>query len=317
MIQQVSLKGKLVGLSKTAAVNALQTNKQTNKQTNNRALDTTRNLWHSQSWNLVDWWLAEMIQTDALVTGIEQSGPFVQVVLTTPAIALGLSPGHFVLADLGGYLRTPLFPAHIAAEGFDLLVPPAHPAATLRPGDEINLIGPLGQGFEVPTTARRLLLVAGTTHLPVLLPLTQSRNRVFRKKPGFLSSNIALLLSAPTATALYPISHLSPALEIHIVTADGSAGHHGSAIDLFPDLVRWADCLCIAPLHPDDPATYAALAEIVREVRLEPCRHFAQALVVPPMACGLGACQGCAVQTTRGTKLACTNGPVFDLLELR
>ena len=255
-----------------------------------------------------------MVQTDALVTDMETSGPFVRVVLTTPAIALGLSPGRFVLADLGGYLRTPLFPARIEAEGFDMLVPPAHPAATLRPGDEVNLIGPLGQGFEVPTTARRLLLVAGTTHLPVLLPLTQSRNRVFRKKPGF---SIALLLSAPTSTALYPISHLPPALEVHVVTADGSAGHHGSALDLLPDLVRWADCVCIAPLHPDDPATYPALAEIVREVRLEPGHHFAQALVVPPMACGVGACQGCAVQTTRGTKLACTDGPVFDLLELR
>jgi dihydroorotate dehydrogenase electron transfer subunit len=258
-----------------------------------------------------------MVQTDALVTGVEQSGPFVRVVLTTPAIALGLSPGRFVLADLGGYLRTPLFPARIAAGGFDLLVPPAHPAAALRPGDEVNLIGPLGQGFEVPTAARRLLLVAGTTHLPVLLPLTQPRNRVFSGKPGFFSSSIALLLSAPTATALYPISHLPPALEVHVVTADGSAGHHGSARDLFPDLVRWADCVCIVPLHPDDPATYPALAEIVREVRLEPGHHFAQALVVPPMACGVGACQGCAVQTARSTKLACTDGPVFDLLELR
>ena len=252
-----------------------------------------------------------MIQTDALVTDVEQIAPFVRVTLTAPAIALGLAPGRFVLADLGGYLRTPLFPARIAAEGFDLLVPPAHPAATLRPGDEVNLIGPLGQGFEVPTAARRLLLVAGTTHLPVLLPLTQPRNH------GFSSSSIALLLSAPTATALYPISHLSPALEVHVVTADGSAGHQGSALDLFPDLVRWADCLCIAPLHPDDPATYPALAEIVREVRLEPGHHFAQALVVPPMACGLGACQGCAVQTARGTKQACTDGPVFNLLELR
>ena len=255
--------------------------------------------------------MVQMVQTDTLVTDVETGCPFVRVTLTAPAIALGLAPGRFVLADLGGYLRTPLFPARMEAEGFDLLVPPAHPAATLRPGDEVNLIGPLGQGFEVPTAARRLLLVASTIHLPVLLPLTQPRNH------GFFSSSIALLLSAPTATALYPISHLSPALEVHVVTADGSAGHQGSALDLFPDLVRWADCLCIAPLHPDDPATYPALAEIVREVRLDPGHHFAQALVVPPMACGVGACQGCAVQTARGTKLACTDGPVFDLLELQ
>jgi NAD(P)H-flavin reductase len=165
-----------------------------------------------------------------------------------------------------------------------------------------------------------LLLVADTAHLPVLLPLT-------RQKPsetGFLGKNpvslsVALLLSAPTAAELYPIRLLPPALEVHVVTADGSAGHHGSVLELFPDLVRWAGCICIAA----DPAIYPGLAEIVREVRIGPGHRFAQALVVPPnafrraMACGVGACQGCAVEVARGTKLACTDGPVFNLLELR
>ncbi len=257
-----------------------------------------------------------MIQINALITDVETSSPFVQVVLTAPAIALGLAPGRFALADLGDYLRTPLFPAHIEADGFDVLVLPGHPAATLRPGDEVNLIGPLGRGYEVPKTASRLLLVADTVHLPVLLPLTQPRNRVFQKKPGF-SSSIALLLSAPTAAELYPIRLLPPALEVHVITADGSAGHQGSALDLFPNLVRWADCICIAPLQQATPAAHLALAEIVREVRVRPAKRFAQVMVVPPMACGVGACQGCAVPVARGTKLACTDGPVFDLLELR
>ena len=55
--------------------------------------------------------------------------------------------------------------------------------------------------------------------------------------------------------------------------------------------------------------------EIVRQVRVMPGRRFAQALVTPPMACGVGACQGCAVEMRRGIRLACTDGPVFDLLE--
>ncbi len=258
-----------------------------------------------------------MVQTDALITDVEQGGPFTRVTLSVPDIAGRLAPGRFVLADLGGYLRTPLFPARIEAKGFDVLVPPGHPAAALQPGARVDLIGPLGHGFEVPTEIRRLLLVADTAYLPVLLPLTRPRNQVFRKKPGF-SSSIALLLSAPTAAELYPIRHLPPALEVHVVTADGSAGHQGSPLDLFPDLVRWADCVCIA----SDPTTYPALAETVREVRMLPPlaggdRGGVQALVMPPLACGVGACQGCAVQVARGTKLACTDGPVFDLLELR
>lgn len=254
-----------------------------------------------------------MVQTEALVTEMGESGPFTRVILSVPEIARQLSPGRFVLAHLGGYLRTPLFPARLEDEAFEALIPADHPAAALRPEATVDLIGPLGHGFEVPTTARRLLLVADTPYLPVLLPLTG-------QKPGFSAGeaaesgfSVALLLSAPTATQLPPLWLLPPALEVHLVTADGSVGHHGSPLDLFPDLVRWADCTCIT----SDVATYPALAQIVREVRVRPGHRFAQALVVPPMACGVGACQGCAVLAARGTRLACTDGPVFDLLELR
>ena len=247
-----------------------------------------------------------MVQTDALVTDAVENGPFVRVTLFAPALGPALAPGRFVLAALGEYLRTPLFPAYLDVPGpeagaFDVLVPPNHPAAVLRPGAKADLIGPLGQGFQVPKTTRRLLLVASTDHLPVLLPLTSQ------------SSSVALLISAFTATELYPIRLLPPALEIHVATADGSAGQQGSVLDLFPDLVGWADLVCIAA----DPAIYPALADVVREVRVGPGHGFAQALIAPPMVCGVGACQGCAVPVARGTKLACIDGPVFDLLELQ
>ncbi len=252
-----------------------------------------------------------MIQTDALVTTVEQTGPFTRVALAAPTITAGLAAGRFVLAALDGYLRSLVFPARINGDSFETLVPPDHPAAALQPGNNVNLTGPLGQGFALSAPVSRLLLVADTAHLPVLLPLTQPRKQDsslrLREKPGF---STALLLSAPNAAELYPIRLLPPALEIHLAAADGSV------LDLFPELARWADCICIAT----DPALYPALAEIVREVRLRPDAHFAQALVAPPqytITCGVGACQGCGVPVARGVKLACTGGPVFDLLELR
>ncbi len=249
-----------------------------------------------------------MKQTDVLITDIGKNGPFVNATFASPTLQPGLGAGRFVLADLGGYLRTPLFPSRIENKGFDVLVPPDHPAAALRAGAKVNLIGPLGRGFQVPEIAHRLLLVADTDHLPVLLPLVQPKPGP-PEKPSF---SIALLLTAPTAAELYPIQLLPSALEVHVVTADGSAGRKGPMSDLFRDLVRWADCVCIASV----PTIYPALAEIVRETRVGPARRFAQALIVPTMACGVGACQGCAVKVARGTKLACTDGPVFDLLEL-
>jgi dihydroorotate dehydrogenase electron transfer subunit len=255
-----------------------------------------------------------MIRTDAPITDIEESGPFIRLVLSAPEIIPNLAPGRFALADLGEATRTPLFPAGLEvgpeASLFEVLVLPNHPAAALRLESTMNLIGPLGRGFEVPPTARHLLLVADTAHLPALLSLTRPRDWVPSGEPGL---SIALLLSAVTVTRLYPVQLLPPALEVHVATADGSAGHHGSGLELFPDLARWADCICVA----DDPATYPALAKVVRDVRIGPPPRLAQALVVPPMACGVGACQGCAVETAHGFKLACTDGPVFDLMELR
>jgi NAD(P)H-flavin reductase len=244
-----------------------------------------------------------MLQANALVTDVEQCPPFVRVVFSAPVIADGLSPGRFVLADLGSYLRTPLFPACLDGETFWALILPDHPAAALQSETSVDLVGPLGRGFEVDVAARHLLLVADAVHLPALLPLVS-------QNPGF---SAALLLSAPTAAQLYPVHLLPASLEVHIVTTDGSAGHEGSALDLFPDLVCWADCVCMAC----EPATYPALAEVVREVRIRSVKRFAQALIVPPIVCGVGACQGCAVTVVGGFKLACTDGPVFDLLELR
>jgi dihydroorotate dehydrogenase electron transfer subunit len=250
-----------------------------------------------------------MRQTDALITGLDINGPFARVTLAAPDVASGLAAGRFVLADLGDTLRSPLFPAHLGAEVFDILVPPDHPAARLQPRATVNILGPLGQGFEVQASVRHLLLVADTTHLPTLLSLAQPKDQVSSREPGL---SVALLLSGSTAAELYPVRLLPPALEVHIVTADGSAGQESSPLDLFADLARWADCVCIA----GKPDTYTALAHIVREVRLGPGPGFAQALVVPPLVCGVGACQGCAVETAHSTKLACTDGPVFDLLAL-
>jgi dihydroorotate dehydrogenase electron transfer subunit len=130
-----------------------------------------------------------------------------------------------------------------------------------------------------------------------------------------------LLLSAATARELYPIHLLPPSLEVRIATDDGSVGQAGSVLDLLPDMVPWADCACIAA----DPNMYPLMADVllgaITHARLMPSRaarrrRFAQALVVPSMPCGVGACQGCAVSTHRATRLACIDGPVFDLMRL-
>ena len=243
-------------------------------------------------------------ETAATVLDVEAIGPFVRITLSCREIASQLTAGRFVMADLGSYLRTPLFPARLAPPEFDVMVVPAHPAAALSTGQQLELIGPHGRGFQIPSDSTNVLLIASTPYLPILLPLiTQSAEA---------RQSVALVLATMGTADLFPLGALPPSLEIRVVTEDNPVGRLQSTARALADLAEWTDCICIA----DEPATYPALAHALRESRLRPPHGLAQALVVPPIVCGTGACRGCAVAMKHGTKLACTDGPVFDLLDL-
>ena len=222
-------------------------------------------------------------------------------------------PGGFALADLAPPLRTPLFPSAIDASGFVTHLEPGHAATKLLPGAEVDLLGPLGRGFRVTDRATRLLLAADVRYLPILMPL-------FTAAPS-----VVLIVEAGTRGRLPAPSRFPPSLELDLVTRDGSAGHAGRvggeasdagaetpAASRFRELIRWADAVCVA----FDRDRYPPMTRLMRETRLQPRADFAQAWVRVPMPCGVGACEVCRVRTRRGEKRACTEGPVFDLLEL-
>ena len=220
--------------------------------------------------------------------------------------------GAFVLADLGGPLREPLFPASIDADGFTAMVPPRHPATRLLPGTVVSLLGPLGHGFHLDG-ATRLLLVAEAAHLPPLLPLLDA------------APAVALVIEAPTRVHLPPPDRFPPTVELHLVTCDGSAGYLGPLESAEPapaklqrvaprllELLVWAERACFASTRD----RYPGLASLVHAARIQPRADFAQAIIQVAMPCGVGACEVCRVPTQHGEKRACVDGPVFDLLTL-
>ncbi len=213
-------------------------------------------------------------------------------------------PGRFVLADFGGPLREALFPSAVEPGAFTVTLPPRHPATRLLPGAEVDLLGPLGRGFRLER-ASRLLLIAEAGRLSPLLPLLAA------------APAVALVVEAPTVAQLPPVTRFPPAVELHRITHDGSAGHAGRLETLleqppFSELLFWGERLCYSCTEE----RYPALARQVRHVRYQPAADFAQALVVVPMPCGAGVCEVCRVETRHGERHACTAGPVFDLLEL-
>jgi dihydroorotate dehydrogenase electron transfer subunit len=124
---------------------------------------------------------------------------------------------------------------------------------------------------------------------------------------------VTLALGGSRAAAIYPISALPPAVEFQAATLDGSLGYRGPVADLLPELLRWADAVCAV----GSIALYRTLRQQVGQVRLRAEPNFLFGLMTANlMACGVGACLSCAVMTATGLKLACADGPVFDLMEL-
>jgi dihydroorotate dehydrogenase electron transfer subunit len=209
------------------------------------------------------------------------------------------------------YLRRPIFP-----EPLEL---PGHLSLLLRPGpdpglawlsarqigDSIDLIGPLGRGFELPQSPHNLLLVADQ---PLVAPLLGLIAQALAGR-----ALVTIALGGNRAANLYPVAALPPAVEIQAATLDGSAGRRGPITDLLPDLLRWADRVCAVGTR----SLYRTLKTQAAEARIALQPGFLYGLVTDPLLpCGLGACFGCTVETETGLQLACLDGPVFDLAHL-
>ena len=170
-----------------------------------------------------------------------------------------------------------------------------------RPGDTVDIIGPLGRGFSVRSQSTNLLLVAqGWGFSPVAALADEARKK---------GKNVTMLVGAVTQGQMYPISLLPPEAEVEVATEDGSAGRQGHVTDIVTDYWDWSDQVFAAGPLP----MYRALAEVAYR---RGWSRSVQALADVGMACGVGACYGCTIETRRGPRLACRDGPRFNLRDL-
>ena len=240
-----------------------------------------------------------------------------QIRVATPDPAKTGRPGQFYLAAGPGYLRRPLYPARLAAGELAFLVradPDPFTAwlAARAPGDELDLIGPFGHGFDAPASGERLLLVAETTlDVGPLLPLADAA-----VTDG--ASAITLLTAATRAAGVFPPRELPSAVELRVATADGSLGQRGDVTTLLSDTLPWADRVCAAGSRGLYRSLYRNLQTASAGLRHGlSVRGLAQVLLADvPLVCGVGACLACAVQGERDPRLACVEGPVFDLSDM-
>lgn len=171
-------------------------------------------------------------------------------------------------------------------------------------GSEIDVLGLLGNSFEVHPRSARLLMVAGGVGSAPLLMLSREAVRH--------GLEVTYLMGAHTADALLETEEFPGEVEYIVATEDGTAGHHGFVTDLVPDYLQWADQVFACGPGP----MFLSLRNAVLQNRIGK-RPSVQVSVERTMACGIGACLGCMVETKRGLKASCVDGPVFDMETLQ
>jgi len=224
--------------------------------------------------------------------------------LKSPQIASLAQPGQFVMVRCGEdcLLRRPLSVHQIDGGKIALLFTIAGKGtrwlSQRQTGDNVDIFGPLGNGYTIYPDSKNMLLVAGGIGVAPLCFLAQEA-----LKQG---CSLTLLLGATTAAQLYPQHLLPPEVKLVIATEDGTAGQRGMITDLLPDFVDRADQVFACGPMPmyRDMATkrHQLLKGKPTQVSLE-----------MRMGCGLGICYACTLKTKQGLKQVCQDGPVFDL----
>ena len=227
-----------------------------------------------------------------------------------PALVTGALPGRFLMFRLldgsDPLLPRPMSYHRVRAGGELGILYQARGRVTSTlsqqpPGTEALLWGPLGRGYSVRPGAENLLLVAGGMGVAPLVWLAEES--VAKGK------NVTFVIGARDASVLPPSSLLPPQVELMVATEDGSAGRKGMASEAFEECLPWADQVFACGPH----AMYESMATVVRRLR---DRTSAQVLLETPMACGMGLCYGCAVETRRGMRQVCHDGPRFELRDV-
>src|SRR5688572_15079811 len=191
------------------------------------------------------------------------------------------APGQYLPAwaaeDLSAPLATPVFSAGSCPGGF-FAAPPL--PLEWQPGTDLQLRGPLGKGFQLPPGARFVALAAFDE---------ASCSRLLALLEPALAQRAAVVLLTD-----HPPEGLPAAVEI-------------SPLSALAETLRWADMLAL-------DMTRAVLPTVLGHIRDTSYSREGQVLIHTPIPCaGMGECGACAIRLRTGHRLACKEGPVFDL----
>lgn len=166
--------------------------------------------------------------------------------------------------------------------------------ADSEPG-EIDILGPLGNGFTIRNNIRALIVGGGVGNAPLYY---------LARKLSESNCDITFLYGVRSSEFIYLADLFRGTVKRFIIaTDDGSEGKKGLATDIAASLLRDEHFDMIYVCGPS--AMMRPMVSLARNTPIE-------ISVENYFGCGIGLCFGCAVETTNGMKRACVDGPVFN-----
>lgn len=209
------------------------------------------------------------------------------------------APGQFINLRLEGlFLRRPISICDWDGTGLTILYKIVGKGtaalAAMEPGQTLDALCGLGNGFDIAKCGERTLLIGGGVGVPPLYGLAKALLAA-GKTP------LALLGFNTRGEVFYEEAFRSLGVETAVATVDGSYGARGFVTGCLPEAYDYF-CAC-GPL-PMLKAVWSATATsglLSFEER---------------MGCGFGACMGCSCETRYGSKRICRDGPVLEKEEI-
>lgn len=161
-----------------------------------------------------------------------------------------------------------------------------HLISKLTIGDKLSILGPLGNGFDIEQS-EKVALVSGGIGIAPMLYLAKTLGKKVDLFLGFRNE-------------IYLLDKFLPYTEnIFVATEEGTYGYKGYIVDIFQpknyDLV-----VSCGPIPMMEALVNKCRGKVPVYISME-----------SRMACGIGACLGCTVETVRGMERVCKEGPVF------
>ncbi len=239
-------------------------------------------------------------------------------------IARSISCGQFLFVKVSNthdpLLRRPLSVAWVFGGQINIVYKVVGRGTALlagkNEGDKLNVMGPLGKGFTHPfpevnfnkasscsfNDDRKIILVAGGIGIASLISLTKMCVR----------KNVHLFYGVRTKKEFLSERFLSiNRKNITYATEDGSRGYKGFVTEVLEKYLKKSS-------NKKNYIYTCGPLEMLRNVVVLANKYNVdgEANLEERMACGVGACLGCATETAHGVKMVCKDGPVFSFSDL-